>query len=61
MLQNSLELFELHITHMCIILNMCLKTGISFYLEGRIMLTIINLTKKFAREEKVEVVYFVYL
>ena len=46
---------------MCIILNMCLKTGISLYLEGRIMVTIINLTKKFAREEKVEVVYFVYL
>ena len=49
LLQNGQELFELHITHMGIILNLYLKIKISIYLEGRMMLTIINLTKVFAR------------
>ena len=44
------------------ILNWYLKTGVSLYLEGRMMLTIINLTKIFTGGgEKVEVVYFLQL
>ena len=43
------------------ILNWYLKTGISLYLEGWMMLTIINLTKIFTRRENVEVVYFLHL
>ena len=43
------------------ILNWYLKTGVSLYLEGWMMLTIINLTKIFTRRENVEVVYFLHL
>ena len=43
------------------ILNWYLTTGISLYLEGWMMLTIINLTKIFTRRENVEVVYFLHL
>ena len=61
LLQNGQELFELHITHMSIILNLYLKTGISLCLEGRMMLNIINLQKIFTRGKKVQVVYFLCL
>ena len=43
---------------MGIILKLYLKTGISLCLEGRIMLTIIDMTMIFTRGEKVEEVYF---
>ena len=46
---------------MDIILNLYLKTEISLCLEGKMILTIINLMKIFTMGEKVEVVYFLYL
>ena len=42
---------------MGIILNFYLKTGISLCLEGRMMLTIINLRKIFKKEEAVCFLY----
>ena len=61
MVFNCSKIFELHITHIGTILKLYLKTGISFCLEGRMMLTIINLTKIFIRGENVEVVCFLHL
>ena len=55
---NCSKIFELHIFHMGTILNFYLKSGISLCLEGRMMVTIINLKKNFTRRENVEVVYF---
>ena len=55
---QHIKILELHITYIGIILNFYVKTGISFFLEGRMMLTIINLTKIFTEVGNVEVVYF---
>ena len=55
---NCSKRFELEMTHIGAILNLYLKTGVSLCLEGRMMLTIINLTKIFTRREKAEAVYF---
>ena len=58
---QHIKILELHITHIGIILNFYVKTEISFFLEGRMMLTIINLTKIFTEVGNVEVVYFLHL
>ena len=58
---QHIKILELHITHIGIILNFYAKTGISFFLEGRMMLTIINLMKIFTEVGNVEVVYFLHL
>ena len=52
LLQNNQEIYELHITHVGIILNLFLKTRISLCLKGTMMLTIIILTKVFTRGRK---------
>ena len=46
---------------MGVILNLYLKTGIPLFLDGRMMLSIINLTKFLVGGEKVEAVYFFHL
>ena len=55
------KIFELRITRISTILNLYWKTGILFCLDGRIMLTIINLTKISIRRDNVEAVYFLHL
>ena len=55
------KIFESHITHTGTILKMYLRTGVSLCLEGRMMLTVINMTKVFIRGDNVEVAYFLRL
>ena len=58
---NCSKIFKLYITHIGIKLNFYLKPRIFLWLEGRMMLTIIDVTRIFTRGENVEVVYFLNL